>query len=117
MEHDDQKPSVERRLHPAYARRTAAMTYGLVAAGLACLLLGIVVRGTAWRNAETVLNVAFCGAVVALLIQWFGQGESTECPECGRRLSADPDRDRSRSLTFTCPDCRIEWDTRGLHET
>lgn len=108
---------MERRNHPNYARRTAALTYGLVAAGLACLLLGIAVRGTALRNFETILNVGFCGALVALLISWFTQGDSTTCPQCGRRLHAGPDRDPAESRRFKCPDCQIEWDTAGREDT
>jgi len=108
---------MERRNHPNYARRTAALTYGLVAGGLACLLLGIAVRGTAWRNFETILNVGFCGALIALLISWFTQGDTTNCPECGRKLRADLDGDRVESLKFPCPDCQIEWDTAAAHDT
>lgn len=103
---------MERRPHPTYARRTAALTYGLVAAGLACLLLGIAVRGTAWRNAETILNLGFCGALVAVLLHWFGRGEATACPRCGRTLKSDAPHTRGEPLTFVCPECQIEWLTQ-----
>lgn len=107
---------MERRKHPTYVRGTATVSFGLFAAGLACLVVGFAVRGTAWRSLETVLGVGFCAAFGALLFSWFTQGETTVCPECGRRLRAEPDRDRSQNLTFTCPDCQIEWDAAGLHD-
>lgn len=107
---------MERRRHPTYVRGTAAVSFGLFAAGLACLVVGFAVRGTAWRNFETILNLGFCASVGALLFHWFTQGETTVCPECGRRLRANPDRDPAESLKFPCSDCRIEWDTGGSHD-
>src|SRR5262245_6809411 len=107
---------MERRRHPHYVRRTVAVTVWLIGGGLACLLLGIAVRGTAWRDFETILNLAFCGTVIALLIHWFSRGDSTTCPECGRRLTAEPQRNPKETLTFPCPDCQIEWDTGGLRD-
>lgn len=107
---------MERRPHPHYARRTFGVSLWLVVGGIACLLLGILVRGTALAAFETILNVAFCGSVVALLIHWFSHGETTTCPECGQRLQADPQRSREDPLTFVCEDCQIEWDVDGSHD-
>lgn len=100
---------MERLPHPTYVRRTAAVAYGLVFGGLACLVLGIAVRSTRFRNLETILNLAFAGAVVALVLRWFTVGEAVTCPRCGLTLPADPREDEREPLTFTCSGCDVAW--------
>jgi hypothetical protein len=102
---------MERRRHPTYARRTAQITYGLVVGGLACLVLGQLVRYTAWRDLETILNVAFAVAAVLLAVHWLKPRETTICPGCGKTLTALPSVDERDPLTFPCVDCDIEWTT------
>lgn len=104
---------MEHRKHPHYARRTFGVSLWLVVGGLACLLLGMALRGTSLAPFEMLLNVAFCGSLIALAIHWFSHGETTACPECGRRLHADPERNRDEPLTFVCEDCQIEWDVQA----
>ena len=100
---------MERLPHPTYVRRTAAVTFGLIVAGLGCLVLGIVVRGTRFRDASTIFNLLFAGAVVALVVRWFAVGEAVACPRCGLMLPADPQADDREPLTFTCSACDVRW--------
>jgi hypothetical protein len=113
----DREPLMERLPHPTYVRRTAAVTYGLIVGGLACLALGFVVRQTAWRDAETILNVLFVGAAVALVIRWFTVGEAVACPRCGLMLSADPRADDREPLSFTCTACEVQWEAQTPADT
>jgi len=64
-----------------------------------------------------VLYFAFAGSAIVLLVTWFAGGETTICPECGRRLRADPQHDPHENLTFVCRDCDIEWDTGRLRDS
>ena len=100
---------MERLPHPSYVRRTAALTYGLIAGGLVCLLVGNLVRFTPWATLETILNVGFAGALIALLVRWFVVGESAGCARCGNTLRADPSTVPGDPLTFTCVDCDVVW--------
>jgi hypothetical protein len=106
---------MERRPHPRYFRKVAGFSFGLVGTGMACLVGGIILRQFGLPLVSDVLYFAFAGTAIILLIHWFTGGETTTCPECGRTLHADPNRDRDESLTFVCQDCDIEWDTGGLH--
>lgn len=107
---------MDRRRHPNYARHTFGVSLGLFGGGMACLLAGLAVRHTRYASLQTILNLAFVIAAVAMVVYWFKQGETTTCPECGRRMWADPERNREAPLTFTCEDCQIEWDTDALHD-
>lgn len=105
----DPSPLVRRR-HPNYAGRTAATTFGLIFAGLACLALGVLVRSTALRDLETVLNFAFAGALLAALLH-IARPDTTACPECRRTLTGRRTDDARRQLVFPCEECGIEWTT------
>lgn len=100
---------MERLPHPTYVRSTAAVTFGLIVAGLGCLVLGIAVRGTQFRDASTIFNLLFAGAVLALVLRWFTVGEAVPCPRCGLTLPADPHDDEREPLTFTCAGCDVQW--------
>jgi len=108
---------MERRPHPGYFRKVAGYSIGLFGVSLACLVAGFVLRRVGLSLAGDVLYFAFAGSAIVLLVMWFAGGETTTCPECGRRLRPDPEGARDENLTFICPDCDIEWDTGRLRDT
>lgn len=103
---------MQRRLHPTYARRTAQISFGLMAGGIGCLVGGLISKEVGLHDLATVLNVAFGAFAVALGFRWFHFGETTTCPECGSALAADKNRTRRLGLTFRCRPCDILWLTQ-----
>jgi hypothetical protein len=105
---------MERRPHPGYFRRVAGYSVGLFGVSMGCLVAGFVLVRVGLPQVGDVLYFAFAGSAIVLLIMWFAGGETTTCPECGRRLRADPHHDPHENLVFICRDCDIEWDTGRL---
>jgi hypothetical protein len=105
---------MERRPHPGYFRKVAGFSIGLFGLSLACLVVGFVLVRVGLPLVGDVLYFACAGSTIVLLALWFSGGETTVCPECGRRLHHEPLLPGEENLVFVCPNCEIEWDTGAV---